>query len=322
MPLYYDNSDPAKKYYSEAVRTWKEPQNWTIYGADTLRVCFRGGALGFEETAPGTVTMSAAGADIYGTADEFTFASKSLNGNGSITVRVDSVENSHVWAKAGVMIRESLYADARHAIAYVTPDGRVGWEYRQLTAGTTENTRSNPGAVTLPHWIRLTRDGDTITAAHSSDGVTWSPIVDADNPTEPSFLQFPMTASVFVGLALTSHAAGVTCTAEFSGIAVAGASGAWQFTEIGVDHMLNDRADLYVTIRDANGRTKTARYPDGTIIDEWTEWDIPFTTLTGAGVNMAAVSTMAIGVGDPKNPKAGGVGTLFIDDIGFGRDTD
>jgi len=52
--------------------------------------------------------MSAAGVDIWGTADEFTFAWKSLTGNGTIVAKVESVENTDPWAKAGVMIRESL----------------------------------------------------------------------------------------------------------------------------------------------------------------------------------------------------------------------
>jgi hypothetical protein len=34
MPLYYDNS--ADPFYSEAIRTWTSPQNWTAGGADTL----------------------------------------------------------------------------------------------------------------------------------------------------------------------------------------------------------------------------------------------------------------------------------------------
>jgi len=41
-------------------------------------------------------------------------------------------------------------------------------------------------------------------------------------------------------------------------------------------------------------------------------------TLTDAGVNVTAVKTMYIGLGDRANPTAGGVGMIFIDDIGFG----
>ena len=49
----------------------------------------------------------------------------------------------------------------------------------------------------------------------------------------------------------------------------------------------------------------------------WTEWRIPSSDLTG--VNLAAVKKLTLGVGDRTSPKAGGAGTLFIDDILFGH---
>ena len=266
--------------------------------------------------------MSAAGADIFDAADEFTYAYKPLNGNGSITVRVDSVEQTDVWAKAGVMIRDNLGADSKNGMAYVTPDGRVGWQYRQQLMGTSDSTRSDPGAITLPHWLRITRDGDTITAAHSSDGVKWEPMVEPTDPASPSSLSIPMTANVFVGLALTSHAAGVGCTAQFSSAATSGgASGAWKFAEIGVDHLLNDRGSLYVVLQDSAGHTGVVTHPnpDAVLLDTWQEWNIPLADFRKAGVDTKGIKKMFIGVGDRKNASAGGAGLLFIDDIGFGR---
>lgn len=317
MPLYYDNSSAEKKYYSETQRFWDEPQDWTINGADTLRVCFLGNPVRFIESPPGAITMSAAGTDISGTADQFTFARKPLSGDGSITVRVDSVENTNAWAKAGVMIRESLTADARNVMAYVTPDGRVGWQFRQAPAGTSDSTRTDPGAITLPHWLRLTRTGITIKAEHSSNGVVWEPMVEPANPTEPTARDFQMTGDIFIGLALTSHQAGVGCTAQFSQVATS-AAGAWEFAEIGVDHLLNDRDDLYVALQDAGDRLAVKKYEGATTIDnEWVVWEIPFSDFTG--VNAAAIRKMFIGVGDRNSPRAGGAGIVFIDDIGYGR---
>ena len=37
------------------------------------------------------------------------------------------------------------------------------------------------------------------------------------------------------------------------------------------------------------------------------------------GVNLAGVKKMMIGVGDRANPKAGGKGVIYLDDIGFGH---
>ncbi len=45
----------------------------------------------------------------------------------------------------------------------------------------------------------------------------------------------------------------------------------------------------------------------------WTEWKIPLSSFTG--VNVARVKKLSIGVGDKKNPAAGGSGTIYIYDI-------
>ena len=54
----------------------------------------------------GTFTVSGSGADIFGTADEFHFVYRQINGDTTITARVASLQNTNVWAKAAVMIRE------------------------------------------------------------------------------------------------------------------------------------------------------------------------------------------------------------------------
>ncbi|UCD52023.1 MAG: discoidin domain-containing protein [Phycisphaerales bacterium] len=38
MPFWYDNANPP--YYSEAYRAWASAQDWTLHGADTLRLYF------------------------------------------------------------------------------------------------------------------------------------------------------------------------------------------------------------------------------------------------------------------------------------------
>ena len=231
---------------------------------------------------------------------------------------MDSVENTDLWAKAGVMIRDGLGADARNAMVYVTPGGRVGWQFRLLPAGPSDSTRSDPDAATLPHWVRLTRTGSILKAEHSSDGTAWEPIIEPANPAEPTSRDIAMGSTVYIGLALTSHSSDV-CTASFSGVSVTGASGPWRFVEIGTNHPLNDPADLYVTVKDTAGRVGTVSHPDAVLQDNWHSWRIPLADLRTAGVNLRAVKTMHIRVGDPADPVAGGAGLIYIDDIGVGR---
>ncbi|MBL7186509.1 MAG: LamG domain-containing protein [Phycisphaerae bacterium] len=47
----------------------------------------------------------------------------------------------------------------------------------------------------------------------------------------------------------------------------------------------------------------------------WTEWPIPLSEFAGKGVNLAAVNTISIGLGDKNNVTAGGSGVLYVDDI-------
>jgi len=317
MPLFYDNTGGVT--VSEAERDIGGA-NWTVNGADTLVVHFRGNPVAFLERADGSIVMGAEGADIWGTSDELRYAYKPLNGNGSIVARVDSVVNTDPWAKAGVMIRFSTAADAKNAMAFVTPDGRVGWQYRELQTGASSSTRSDPGAITLPHWVRLSREGDMITAAHSSDGVTWEPMVEAANPDEPSSLQIPMDSTVLIGLALTSHSSGNPTSAEFSGVATEGnATGAWQVEAIGVEQPSNDPGQLYVALEDTAGRVAVVNHPDENAVGAatWQPWPIPLSAFTG--VNTAGVRTMFIGVGDRSGAASAGSGLIFIDDVGFGH---
>ncbi len=77
----------------------------------------------------------------------------------------------------------------------------------------------------------------------------------------------------------------------------------------------NGPAPLYVIVTDASNHTATVSHPDAAVVvtAKWTDWKIPLTSLTG--VNLAKVRKIAIGVGDKANPKAGGAGLIFIDDI-------
>ena len=50
-------------------------------------------------------------------------------------------------------------------------------------------------------------------------------------------------------------------------------------------------------------------------IEEWIEWNINLQAFADQGVNLANVNTIAIGLGNKRNPVAGGSGTMYFDDI-------
>ncbi len=70
---------------------------------------------------------------------------------------------------------------------------------------------------------------------------------------------------------------------------------------------------LYVAL---NGNAiVTNDNPDAAQVTTWTEWTIDLQAFADQGVNLANVNTIAIGLGNKKNPVAGGSGTMYFDDI-------
>ncbi|NLH43775.1 MAG: hypothetical protein GX448_18200 [Planctomycetes bacterium] len=79
----------------------------------------------------------------------------------------------------------------------------------------------------------------------------------------------------------------------------------------------NLASPMYVSIQDSAGKLGTVRGTDPAIVQRatWTRWEIPLSEFTAAGVNVAKVRKVIVGVGNPAAPTAGACGLVFIDDI-------
>jgi len=316
MYMRYDNDGTVNEgtgleqsgtlFYSEAEREWEVAQDWTAEGVESLTLWFRGIPAFFGSFTLGPpITMTAGGADIWDTADEFHFAYKQLTGAGSITAQIVSVSNTDPWAKAGVMIRESLQPGSVNAMVVVTPGSGVSFQRRLTTNGESESDTTV--GITAPQWVKLTRSGNTLTAEYSADGANWETI---------STATVPMLTDVYIGLCLTSHNVDETCTADFSNVTTTGTvTGDWQSQDIGIEG--NVAEQLYVALEDSTGNSAVITHPDpnASATPSWTEWNIPFADFTG--LNPQAIKKMTIGVGDRANTQPGGAGDLYIDDIGL-----
>jgi hypothetical protein len=75
----------------------------------------------------------------------------------------------------------------------------------------------------------------------------------------------------------------------------------------------NAAETLYVVLN--GSAVVTHDNPNAAQVEEWTEWNIDLQVFVDQGVNLANVNTIAIGLGNKKNPVAGGSGTIYIDDI-------
>ena len=167
------------------------------------------GQMGSADYSNGIFTVSGSGADIFDNADAFQFVYQPWSGDGQIIARVTGVQNTDGWAKAGVMFRESLNADARHAMMLVSATQGSGFERRIATSGTTAWT---PGSnVTAPYWVKLKRSAANFNAYGSADGITWT-LVGTDT--------ISMATPIYAGLALTSHNTSMLNTSSFDNVTV------------------------------------------------------------------------------------------------------
>jgi hypothetical protein len=317
MPFWYDNNKQGSAYYSQAEMTLSSGNDWTAEGVKELSLWFRGysASVGsFAEGPVGTYTMTASGTDITGQADEFHFAYKMMSGPGSIIAKVLSVSDTDPWAKAGVMIRETLEPSSKHALACVTPGNGVASEGRITTGG--ESYSANQAAITAPHWVKLERDmGGNFTVSHSVNGTTWVAVTGA------TVQGIQMAANVFVGLAVTSHDAAATCEAQFSNVTITGnvTQQQWMNQDIGITS--NEPEPMYVVLN-GNGVVYHDD-PEASLINVWTEWRIDLQAFADQNVDLTSIDNIAIGIGTQGNMTTpGGSGKMYFDDIRLYRPSD
>jgi regulation of enolase protein 1 (concanavalin A-like superfamily) len=158
----------------------------------------------------GTYTIAAGGQDIWNTSDQFHFVYQQITGDVDVRARIASLTAVSDWTKAGVMIRETLAANARNALALVSASRGVTFQRRIDAGGVTDSTGG--GAGMAPVWVRLVRRGLQITAYRSADGTTWTTIA-TDT--------VPMGVSVYVGIAVTAHATSGLASANVDHFSVA-----------------------------------------------------------------------------------------------------
>jgi len=323
IPLYYNNENPP--FYSQADYTFPTHQNWTGE-FNFLRLYLHGQPPKFEETPDGGFVLSGAGADIWGTSDEFRFLYMFLIGNGHITARVvDIGQGSNTWAKGGVMIRESLEAGSPHAMMVLTggAGGGAAFHWRPFVRGDTWSAHNPTPAVSPPYWVRIERKGSALKGYLSPDGVNWM----QQGQTESIDM---WGAAVFIGLCVTSNVSGELRTYEFDNIDTTGAVlGQWEAEDVGVDQPGNDPAPLYIRLEDTAGNFWEVNHtdPDAVMTKDWDAWEIPLSDFDAAGMDLRAVTKISIGIGKPTGllPHQGmklfassapvGNGRIWIDDI-------
>ncbi len=315
VTLNYNNS--ASPFTSQVTLTGAA--DWTAYGLTDLVVQFTGrsgpkGGLVYDEPNQ-TYALTGSGTDIWNNGDQFAYAYKTLNGDGTMVARVTNIgAGTNTWAKGGVMIRQSLAAGSTHAYMPITAnsDGTAGngasFQRRLAADGASSNSDSTT-KVAPPYWVKIERKGNAFSGYISPDGQAWTQLGTAQT--------IAMTDPVYIGLAVTSHDAATLRTFKFDNVSTTGnvtpegPLSAWD--DIGIAS--NDPQPLYAAVEDKAGKIAVVNFGDPAatqIAQPWT-WKISLTSFVG--VDLKNVAKLYLGAGDLLSPVAGGSGAVTFNTV-------
>jgi regulation of enolase protein 1 (concanavalin A-like superfamily) len=158
----------------------------------------------------GLWTVTGGGGDIWNAADQFNFASTSLDSDGSMIAQVTSLQNTDPgsgWSKAGLMFRNDTTAGSVNVSIIATAGNGVSFQWRTAAGG--QCSYAGAGGIVAPVWLQLVRSGQNFTGYYSYDGSNWVQVGSA---------QIVMNGTVLAGLDVTAHNNSALNTATFTNV--------------------------------------------------------------------------------------------------------
>jgi hypothetical protein len=164
------------------------------------------GSVSYEQST-GTYTLAGGGENLWAQADEFFMVWRKETGNISLSSAL-AFENKegNAHKKMGLMIRESLAADAKYIDVAVHGDGLTSLQYRAETGGITKE-------ITV-----LTKSADHVLLARNGNKFIIKTTVGESSKQASAEIEVEFPDTYYVGLFVCAHEAGVTRTARFSEI--------------------------------------------------------------------------------------------------------
>lgn len=163
-----------------------------------------------------TIELVGGGADVWGTADQFYFASKAVTGDFDARMQVADLRGSNTITKALLMARadDTAGSPSLHLSVNPTPPGRNQFEPGQRL--TPDGATASWGTTFIPAdipncWLRLTRSGDTFRGYRSANGEDWVLMAESNQV---------FGASLHVGIGVTAHDNTQLATGTFQGFTV------------------------------------------------------------------------------------------------------
>jgi hypothetical protein len=167
----------------------------------------------------GTWSVQGGGTEIWGTSDSCHFAYQAITGDCAIVAKVDSVQNTHLNAKAGVMMRTNLDQGAPRAWMTISGGAKLEQNIQGLTVYGGTNYSNKTLATSLPsYWVKLERIGNIVTGYVSPDGTNWA-------ATDVGRINAPVPSTIYVGLVVCSFVNGTLNTSAFSNVQITGGNG-------------------------------------------------------------------------------------------------
>lgn len=167
------------------------------------------GATAFDPSN-GEYRITGSGANMWAKEDQFQYVWKEMTGNFTVTTTLRFLGQGNEHRKAGIVVRQSLDADATYADVVVHGNGMPALQWRSRK-GEDTNTFDlpidGPGTFT----IKLVRTGVKIYMYVGRNGA---------DPKEIVHTEVTFQGPVLVGLAVCSHDAAVSDTAVFSGVSI------------------------------------------------------------------------------------------------------
>lgn len=165
---------------------------------------------GSAEFSNGEYRIAGSGVNIWGKHDEFQYVWRKMTGNFTVTATMQFLGQGTEHRKAGIMVRQSLEADATYADIVIHGSGMPALQWRSKQ-GEDTNTFDLPIDGPGTFKVKLVRTGVKIYMYIAKDGGEPKKIAN----TEVSFRD-----PVMVGLAVCSHQAGTSDTVIFSNVSV------------------------------------------------------------------------------------------------------
>jgi hypothetical protein len=162
-----------------------------------------GARCGSVSYKPGVdvITLRGSGDGMWSKADECYFLSQPVEGEFQATVKALTLPTStQPWARAGLMVRDSLEPDGREVALLLTPAHGLNLQWRPARGDESRLLAGFPPvALRLPITLRLTRRGNEVAAACSRDGGKSFRLIGDPIPFAP-----PLARGLYVGLAITA----------------------------------------------------------------------------------------------------------------------